>query len=67
MRNSTVRCARCGHCCSAEAWRALPKQRTLTRVDLGACVSTWPDGAVVEVRACAGCGTFIARRVVAAA
>lgn len=66
-RNQTVRCARCGHSCSAEAWRALPKERTLTSVDLGACVSVWPAGAIVEVRACVGCGTPIARRVLSAA
>jgi hypothetical protein len=58
-----VRCARCGHTCSRDAWRALPTQRTLTSVDLGACVSSWPAGAVVEVRACTGCGAAIARRV----
>jgi hypothetical protein len=58
----SVRCARCGHSCALDAWRALPVQRTLTSVDLGACVSTWPAGAVVEVRACTGCGAAIARR-----
>jgi hypothetical protein len=58
----SVRCARCGHSCAPEVWRALPVQRTLTSVDLGACVSTWPAGAVVEVRACLGCGAAIARR-----
>jgi hypothetical protein len=39
----------------------LPKQRTLTRADLAAYVSVWPPDAVVEVRACGGCGASIAR------
>ena len=59
----TIRCARCGHSCSAEAWRARPTERTLTHVDLGGCVIAWPADAVVEVRACVGCGKAIARRV----
>jgi hypothetical protein len=57
-----VRCARCGYTCPADAWRALPKERTLTRTDVRECVSTWPADAIVEVRACAGCGGQIARR-----
>jgi hypothetical protein len=57
-----VRCPRCGHASAADAWRALPKERTLTRADLAGCVSEWPADAVVEVRACRGCGGAIARR-----
>jgi hypothetical protein len=62
MAMPLVRCARCGHACSADAWHALPRERTLTRADLAGCVSEWPVNAVVEVRPCAGCGGAIARR-----
>jgi hypothetical protein len=57
-----IRCARCGHACAADAWLTQPPVRTLTRADLGACVTQWPSDAVVEVRACAGCGGAMARR-----
>ena len=57
-----VRCARCGHTCSAASWRALPRQRTLRPDELAGYVSRWPLDAVVEVRACSGCGSAMARR-----
>jgi hypothetical protein len=57
-----VRCARCGHAMPFDAWRALPRERTLTHADLGSYVNAWPEGAVVEVRSCRGCGAAIARR-----
>jgi hypothetical protein len=57
-----VQCARCGHTCGLDAWRALPRERTLTRADLARYVSEWPGGVTVEVRACAGCGGPIARK-----
>lgn len=57
-----VRCARCGHACPADAWRAQPTQRTLTREDLAGCVVGWPEDVVVEVRVCTSCGWAIARR-----
>ncbi len=57
--SQTVRCARCR---AAHAWRALPKERTLTRADVAAYVSAWPARVTVEVRTCAGCGLAIARR-----
>jgi hypothetical protein len=60
--SDVVRCARCGHAISLDAWRGLPRERTLTRADVGAYVSGWPADAVVEVRRCAGCDTPIARR-----
>jgi hypothetical protein len=60
--SSVVQCARCGHACPAETWRAQPAQQTLTRDDLAGCVVAWPEDAVVEVRACAVCGGGIARR-----
>jgi hypothetical protein len=62
-----VRCARCGHSCPADAWQALPRERTLTRDELTGYVSQWPVDAVVEVRACAGCGRAMARRARVAA
>ncbi len=66
-RRDLVQCARCGHACTADAWRALPREQTLTREDLARVVSDWPDGLTVEVRACRGCGGAIARAVRAAA
>lgn len=57
-----VRCARCGHTCTADAWRASPAERTLTGRDLVNCVSVWPANEVVEVRYCGGCGGPVARR-----
>lgn len=62
MAIQLVRCARCGHACPAAAWRALPTERTLTYADVAGYVSDWPANAVVEVRACTGCGGAIARR-----
>jgi hypothetical protein len=61
-RAGVVQCARCGHACAAESWRAQPMQTTLTGADLAACVVAWPEDSVVEVRGCPGCGTSIARR-----
>ena len=63
VQSDTIRCARCGHCVGAEAWRSQPVERTLTHVDLGAYVSGWPGDSVVEVRGCTKCGGSIARRV----
>jgi ribosomal protein S27E len=57
-----VRCACCGRASPLEAWRALPTMATLTASTLRDYVSAWPADAVVEVRACAGCGRAIARR-----
>jgi hypothetical protein len=65
--SEVVRCARCGYSCAADTWRLLPKERTLTSADLGDCVSGWPANAVVEVRACAGCGRAMARTAFRAA
>jgi hypothetical protein len=58
-----IKCARCGHACPADAWRALPTERRLTRADVAGYVSDWPANAVVEVRPCAGCGGAIARTI----
>jgi hypothetical protein len=62
-RPTDVRCARCNRVWSAHAWKALPKQRTLTGADVAAYARPWPADAAVEVRACSGCGAEIARRV----
>jgi hypothetical protein len=58
----TVRCARCSRSWTAQTWRALPKERTLTHADVAAYVSDWPLSVTVEVRTCSGCGASIARR-----
>jgi hypothetical protein len=58
----TVRCARCSRSWTAQTWRALPKERTLTHADVAAYVSDWPQRVTVEVRACSGCGHPSARR-----
>jgi hypothetical protein len=60
---SVVVCARCGHVCGLSAWRARHVERRITSEDLAGQVSAWPDGVVVEVRACGGCGGAIARIV----
>jgi hypothetical protein len=60
--SAIVRCGACHRACPIEAWRAVPAVRTLTASDLGGYVSHWPDGFVVEVRPCSGCGHAIARR-----
>ncbi|HEX3770277.1 MAG TPA: hypothetical protein VHV30_05410 [Polyangiaceae bacterium] len=59
---AVVRCGACQRACPVEAWRASPALRTLTASELGGYVSHWPDGVVVEVRPCTGCGHAIARR-----
>ena len=62
ISSNIVQCARCGHACAADSWRAQPTAKTLTRADLAGCVSGWPDDEVVEVRDCVLCGGAIARR-----
>ena len=62
ISRDVVQCARCGHACDADAWRARPAERTLTGADSAGTVSGWRDDEVVEVRGCAGCGGAIARR-----
>ena len=64
-RRDVVQCARCGHACSTETWRAQPRDQSLGRHELARVVSDWPEGVTVEVRACRGCGGAIARVVVA--
>jgi hypothetical protein len=59
-----VQCARCGHACPVDAWHKLPRQRTLTHLDVMSYVSDWPPDVIVEVRSCAGCGEPIARSCV---
>jgi hypothetical protein len=55
----------CGHCGAAlepQAWRALELVLLVDRVRVREIVTSWPEGARVEVRRC-GCGTSVARRV----
>jgi hypothetical protein len=56
-----VRCARCGRSWTAELWRQLPLERMLSSRDVAQHVSAWPKDAVVQIRACTGCGGSIAR------
>jgi hypothetical protein len=56
-----VRCARCGRSWTAELWLQLPLERMLSSRDVAAHVSVWPADAVVQIRACTGCGVAIAR------
>jgi len=56
-----VRCARCGRSWTAELWMQLPLVRMLSSQDVAAHVSAWPANAVVQIRACTGCGGAIAR------
>ena len=58
---SVVVCARCGHASRLDSWLARPARRTITPAELAGQVSAWPDGAVIEVRACTGCGGDVAR------
>jgi hypothetical protein len=56
-----IRCSRCGLRYVASAWRELDQVGTLTSTDVRAIVTDWPRSAVVEVRACRGCGGNLAR------
>jgi hypothetical protein len=52
----SVRCVSCHQSYSAEDWRALGEVKTLGREEISRHVVTWPEGYVVEVRACVRCG-----------
>jgi hypothetical protein len=56
-------CAACSEGHSAAAWRDLPRICTLGQAELVPFVIGWPEGRVVEVRACSACGRAIARSV----
>jgi hypothetical protein len=60
-RVSVVQCVSCHRAWTLEAWRALPATARLTAGDVRDYVVGWPASAVVEVRACEGCGRSIAR------
>ena len=51
----------CGAHHDGDAFRALPFVSRLDESALASIVVRWPAGAVVEVRACDGCGRAIAR------
>jgi hypothetical protein len=67
MSGGVVVCARCGHACGVDAWRARPAERTVTFADVAGDLSAWPGNAVVEVRPCARCAAPLARIAVQAA
>ena len=60
---SALRCGACGHVLSERAWRSQAPAHTLSVRDLRDVVVAWPEGAVIEVRACPQCGRGIARMV----
>lgn len=63
MREQSLRCAICGQSYRVDAWRRLPQIRTLSGTDVHPYVVAWPEGRVVEVRACRTCGQSMARSV----
>jgi hypothetical protein len=55
----------CGHCGSAfgaESWHALELVERVEPTRVRQQVTSWPDGASIEVRRC-GCGHTLARKV----
>jgi hypothetical protein len=65
MREGSLRCAVCGQEYLGEAWRGLPRICTLSGDDVHRHVVAWPEGRVVEVRACQTCGQSMARTAIA--
>jgi hypothetical protein len=61
-QSSGTRCGGCGRQYSASTWRELSQVRMLTRHEVGAYVSVWPEDAVIDVRSCRGCGRAMARK-----
>ena len=54
----------CGHCGSAfgtESWHALELVERVDATRVRELVTSWPDGASIEVRRCA-CGRTLARK-----
>lgn len=58
---STRRCGRCGVRYGAETFVGLRAVRVLGPEEVAPHVVRWPDGVVVDVRACARCDAPIAR------
>ena len=61
MQDSTLCCGTCGQTYRVDAWRGLPRIRTLSGAEVHRHVVAWPEGRVVEVRACRMCGQSMAR------
>jgi hypothetical protein len=59
---STVSCNLCRAVRDEDEWLALPRLARVAGDDLAYLVRRWPDGVVVDVRACT-CGAAIARLV----
>jgi len=57
---ATVACPRCGR---SAVWGALARMRVLEGAALESHLAAPPDGWFVDVRACAGCGRSLARKV----
>lgn len=62
MTTGEARC-RCGATHGHAAFNRLPRVHTLGPEELRGIVVRWPEGRVVEVRACDACGSAISRLV----
>jgi hypothetical protein len=61
MQKGVLRCGACSQEYKGDAWRGLPWICTLGCADVRRFVVDWPEGRVVEVRACRMCGQSMAR------
>jgi hypothetical protein len=61
MEEGVLRCGACGQEYGGDAWRGLPRICTLGFADVRRFVVDWPEGRIVEVRACRTCGQSMAR------
>jgi len=63
MTRSTSRASscRCGAVHSASSFQRLARVRVIGPGELAGVVVRWPDGIVVDVRACDRCGASVAR------
>ena len=60
-QSTRCRCGRCGAAYEAPAFEDLAPVHTYLDEELSAQFVRWPEGTVVDVRACARCQTPIAR------
>jgi hypothetical protein len=61
MQDGTLSCVGCGQAYAIDTWRDLARICTLDGDDVHRHVVAWPEGRVVEVRACRTCGQSMAR------
>jgi hypothetical protein len=55
-------CSGCGATYGDAAWRSLAVSARIEAAEVRRLVSPWPDGMVIEVRHCGGCGRAIAAK-----